>query len=95
MAKKKVIVSQTVDINVSYLYEYEDNGEEFDAFAVTRQFREENGYEKFPVVDIELLDWDLPWDANETDEFPKPLTEEAIRAVVEQIIAFFPKAVKS
>lgn len=87
--KKKYIIHQTVEINVQYLYECEDGDNP------TTSFSDEGAYSTAPIVEIELLDWDRPWDAVEVTEeeakdykhFTADGVKEAIEGLTNEFLA--------
>lgn len=86
---KKYIIHQTVEINVQYLYECEDDEDP------TTSFSDEGAYSTAPIVEIELLDWDRPWDAVEVSEedakdyrhFTADGVKEAIEGLTSEFLA--------
>lgn len=89
---QKYMVMQTVDVSVSYIYEGEAN---LTSDEVRQKFWDEGGYQNCPVVDVEVLDWDKPWDAFRFDEDYNILTAEQIRATLAILIPELTQAVKS
>jgi hypothetical protein len=77
---QKYMVMQTVDVSLSYIYEGPDD---LTTDEVLQKFRDEDGYRTCPVVDIDVLDWDRPWDSFKVTIAPKPLTAEQIRTALE------------
>ena len=78
---QKYMVMQTVDVSLSYIYEGPDD---LTTDEVLQKFRDEEGYRTCPVVDVEVLNWDRPWDSFKvTDEGFKPLTAEQIRKALD------------
>lgn len=82
--KKKYIIQQTVEINVQYLYETESEDPTFD-------FRDNGGYETSPILWIEPLSWDVPWDAVEAEDGGKytPLTAEQVKEALGHLTSDF------
>lgn len=60
MTTKTFAVQQTISVNVTYLVDAED---EFQATDCP--------FDPSRVIDIEPLDWDRPWDAEEADDEQK------------------------
>lgn len=79
---QKYMVMQTVEINLSYIYEGADD---LTTDEVLQKFRDEGGYRTCPIVDIEVLDWERPWDAFKVTDAHKPLTVDEIRSALEMI----------
>ena len=90
--KTKYMVMQTVDVSVSYIYEGEAN---LTSDEVRQKFWDEGGYQTCPVVDVDMLDWEKPWDAFKYDEPTKPLTPEQIRTALSNLIPEISQGAKS
>ena len=90
--KVKYMVMQTVDVSVSYIYEGEAN---LTSDEVRQKFWDEGGYQNCPVVDVEMLDWEKPWDAFKYDETYTPLTPEQIRTALSTLLPEISQGAKS
>ena len=68
---KQFIVQQTIEIAMSYVVEAETLE---DAVEMGNE-----GYDRSKVIDIQVLDWDYPWDVSETEAPVKPYSEETLK----------------
>ena len=68
---KQFIVHQTVEIAVCYVIEAETLEEARDLGNET--------YDRSKVIDIQVLDWDYPWDVSEAEAPVKPVSEETLQ----------------
>lgn len=67
---KQFIVQQSIDVAMSYIIEAETLE---DAIEMGSE-----GYDRSKVTDIQVLDWDYPWDVSEAEEPVKPVSAETL-----------------
>ena len=67
---KQFIVHQTVEIAVCYVIEAETLEE-------ARDLGNEC-YDRSRVIDVQVLDWDYPWDVSEAEAPVKPVSDETL-----------------
>ncbi len=68
---KQFVVHQTIEIAMSYVVE-----------AETLEDAQEMGneaYDRSKVIDIQVLDWDYPWQVDEAEEPVKPVSEDTLK----------------
>lgn len=68
---KQFIVQQTIEIAMSYVVEAETLE---DAVEMGNE-----GYDRSKVIDIQVLDWDYPWDVSETEAPVTPVSEDTLK----------------
>ena len=69
---KQFIVQQTIEIAMSYVIEAETLE---DAIQMGR----DESYDRSKVIDIQVLDWDYPWDVSEAEEPVTPVSEDTLK----------------
>ena len=67
---KQFIVQQTIEVAMSYLIEAETLEE---AIEMGNE-----GYDRSKVLDVQVLDWEHPWDVSEAEEPCKPTSAETL-----------------
>ena len=67
---KQFIVHQTVEVAVCYVIEANTLEEARDLGNET--------YDRSKVIDIQVLDWDYPWDVEEAEAPVKPVSDETL-----------------
>ena len=67
---KQFIVQQSIEIAMSYVIEAETLEEARDLGNET--------YDRSKVIDIQVLDWDYPWDVEEAEAPVKPVSAETL-----------------
>ena len=70
----KYLIQQTIDINVQYIYETEDD----DPISA---FRDNDGYATATIISIEPLSWDIPWDSEEAAGTCESLSASSIKDI--------------
>lgn len=68
---KQFIVQQSIEVAMSYVIEAETLK---DALEMGNE-----GYDRSKVIDIQVSDWDYPWDVSEAEELVKPVSEETLK----------------
>ena len=68
---KQFIVHQTVEVAVCYVIEAKTLEEARDLGNET--------YDRSKVIDVQVLDWDYPWDVSEAETPVKPVSEETLQ----------------
>ena len=68
---KQFIVQQTIEVAMSYVIEAETLE---DAVEMGNE-----GYARSKVLDVQVLDWEHPWDVSEAEEPCKPISEETLK----------------
>lgn len=68
---KQFIVQQSIEVAMSYIIEAETLE---DAVEMGNE-----GYSRSKVIDIQVLDWDSPWDVSETEAPAKPISEDTLK----------------
>ena len=68
---KQFIVQQSIEIAMSYVIEAETLEEARDLGNET--------YDRSKVIDIQVLDWDHPWDVEEAEAPVKSVSEETLQ----------------
>ena len=68
---KQFIVQQSIEVAMSYVVEA----------ATLEEARDlgNEGYDRSKVIDIQVLDWDYPWDVSEAETPVKPVPEETLQ----------------
>ena len=67
---KQFIVQQSIEIAMSYVIEAETLEEARDLGNET--------YDRSKVIDVQVLDWDYPWDVEEAEAPVKPVSDETL-----------------
>ena len=67
---KQFIVQQTIEVAMSYLIEAETLE---DAVEMGNE-----GYDRSKVLDVQVLDWEHPWDVSEAEEPCKPVSDDTL-----------------
>lgn len=68
---KQFIVQQSIEVAMSYVIEAETLE---DAVEMGNE-----GYARSKVIDIQVLDWDYPWDVSEAEAPVKPISEDTLK----------------
>ena len=68
---KQFIVHQTIEVAMCYVIEAETLEEAQDLGN--------ESYDRSKVIDIQVLDWDHPWDVEEAEAPVKPVPEETLQ----------------
>lgn len=68
---KQFIVHQTIDVAMCYVIEAETLEEARDLGN--------KSYDRSKVIDIQVLDWDYPWDVEEAEAPVKPVSEDTLK----------------
>lgn len=68
---KQFIVHQTIEVAMCYVIEAETLEEARDLGNAS--------YDRNKVIDIQVLDWDYPWDVEEAEAPVKPVSEETLQ----------------
>jgi protein-tyrosine phosphatase len=68
---KQFIVQQSIQVAMSYVIKAETLK---DALEMGHE-----AYDRSQVIDIQILDWDYPWDVSEAEELVKPVLEETLK----------------
>lgn len=68
---KQFIVQQTIEVAMSYVIEAETLE---DAVEMGNE-----GYDRSKVLDVQVLDWEHPWDVEEAEAPVKPISEETLK----------------
>ena len=69
---KQFIVQQSIEVAMSYVVEAE-------TLEDAVEMHPNNGYDRSKVIDIQVLDWDYPWDVEEAEAPVKPVPEETLQ----------------
>ena len=67
---KQFIVHQTIEVAMCYVIEAETLEEALDLGN--------ESYDRSKVIDIQVLDWDHPWDVEEAEAPVKPVSDETL-----------------
>ena len=68
---KKYLVQQSIDVAVTYFVEAQSVEEAQEVIDL-------GGYDRSRIVDIQVLDWDKPWDISEADYPVTPLSKDEL-----------------
>lgn len=68
---KQFIVHQTIEVAMCYVIEAETLEE-------ARDLGNES-YDRSKVIDIQVLDWDYPWDVEEAEAPVTPVSEDTLK----------------
>lgn len=72
--KRRYLVQQSVDINIEWVYETETTGER----ALESELRDAQ-FDPTKIIQIQVLDWDRPWDYSEVSDTQAFLTDEQLQ----------------
>jgi len=68
---KKYLVHQSIDIAMCHIIEAESLEE-------AKEIARDGAYERAKIADIQVLNWDSPWDVEEMTHDVGPMSEEEI-----------------